>query len=122
MTLSRGTLWLPATILLLGAGVAEGRTLHVRESTPAAETIIRGRHAEYVVRFDGPVDHAAAHMQITQAGHVVQSLVPLADSAPDVLFASAEVPPPGAYHLHWQVTSPEDGVTTEGDIPFSVAQ
>jgi hypothetical protein len=81
---------------------------------------VHGRHAEYVIRFDGPVNHAASHMRITQSGRVIQSLTPLIDSAVDVLFASAETPPPGRYMLHWEAKS-ADGDLSSGDIPFDVA-
>jgi methionine-rich copper-binding protein CopC len=108
-------------VSLFGIGVADAGPLHVLESSPAAETMINGRHAEYVIRFDKPVDHYASRMEIVQSGRVVQTLTPRYDSAPDVLFASGETPAPGDYTLRWQARSPEDGVTSEGDIPFSVA-
>jgi methionine-rich copper-binding protein CopC len=98
----------------------QARPLHVRQSTPAAEAIISGRHAEYVIRFDGPVDHAASRMQITMDGRVIQSLTPRLDSAVDVLFASGMAPAQGKYMLHWEARSP-DGDVSSGDIPFSVA-
>ena len=106
--------------LALSPGVAAARQLHVRESRPVAEAIVHGRHSEYVVYFDGPVDHAASRLQITQAGRVVQVLNPLLDSAIDVLFASGEAPPVGQYVLHWEARS-MDGDSSAGDIPFSVA-
>jgi methionine-rich copper-binding protein CopC len=99
---------------------ADARPLHVRESRPAAEAIIHGRHAEYVIYFDGPVNHAASRLRITQADRVVQELKPLLDSAVDVLFASGEAPPAGRYLLHWEARSME-GDGSAGDIPFSVA-
>jgi methionine-rich copper-binding protein CopC len=107
--------------VLLSPAVAGAHSLHVRESTPAAETIITGRHAEYVIRFDGLVDHRASQMEIMQSGRVVQTLVPLGDSAPDVLFASGEAPRPGKYVLRWRAISADDGVASNGAIPFSVA-
>jgi methionine-rich copper-binding protein CopC len=94
--------------------------MQMRESRPTAGTIIHGRHAEYFIRFDGPVDHAASRMRITQSGNVVQVLHPLLDSAVDVLFASGETPSPGRYSLHWETRS-MDGDVSEGDIPFEVA-
>lgn len=100
--------------------VAAARTMHVRQSRPAAEAIIHGRHAEYVIYFDGPVDHSASRLQITQSGRLVQALVPRLDSAVDVLFADGEAPPPGRYMLHWEARS-ADGDTSAGDIPFGVA-
>jgi methionine-rich copper-binding protein CopC len=109
-----------AAFVALWPGLSAARSVHVRESRPVAETVIRGRHAEYVIRFDGPVDHAASRMQITQSGRVIQSLTPLMDSAVDVLFASGETPPPGRYALHWEAKS-ADGDFSNGDIPFDVA-
>jgi methionine-rich copper-binding protein CopC len=94
--------------------------LHVRQSTPAAEAVIQGPHAEYVIRFDGEVDHAASRLEITRSGQLVQTLTPRMDSAVDVLFASGEVPAPGKYILHWQAVA-VNGETFSGDIPFSVA-
>lgn len=35
------------------------RLPNARDSTPAGETIVDGRNAQYGVRFDGWVDHAA---------------------------------------------------------------
>ena len=98
---------------------ASARELHVRESSPAAETIVHGDHAQYVVRFDGPVNHAASRLSIMQGDHVVQTLRPLLDSAVDVLYASGRVPDPGSYSLHWEAVS-ADGDRTAGDIPFKV--
>ncbi len=106
--------------LVLWPHVAAARSLHVRDSVPASEAIIHGRHAEYVIRFDGPVDHVASRMEIVQSGRVVQSLVPRVDSAVDVLFASGEVPAAGRYVLHWRAVS-ADGEVSNGDIAFSVA-
>lgn len=112
------TLAIPA----MRATVARADPPRVRDSLPAAESIIRGHHAEYVIRFDQPVDHAASRLEITQSGRVVQSLPFLLDSAPDVLFASGEAPQPGHYLLHWQARSSADGTVANGDIPFSVDQ
>jgi methionine-rich copper-binding protein CopC len=109
-------------LLLISTACAQARPMHVLSSTPAAETIIHGRNAQYVVRFDGPVDHAQSRLEILRDGHVVQHLDPLLDSATDVLFASAPAPKPGRYVLHWIVKSVPDEGASEGMIPFSVAQ
>lgn len=105
---------------VLCPSAADAAPPHVRGSSPAAEDIIHGHHAEYVIRFDAPVDHAASRLAITQSGRVVQTLRPLLDSAVDVLFASGETPPPGRYQLHWEAVAP-DGEASRGDIAFSVA-
>ena len=72
----------------------------VRSSTPAADAILQGRHAEYIVRFDGPVDHRSCRLLIIQSGKVIESLPLRLNSAPDTLFAQGETPPPGKYTLH----------------------
>jgi methionine-rich copper-binding protein CopC len=100
---------------------AEAAAPQLRESLPASEAIIRSAHAEYVIRFDRPVDHRASRISITADGMVVQTLVPRLGSAVDVLFASGETPPPGRYLLHWETRSP-NGEEARGDIPFSVAR
>ena len=110
-----------AAALLLTPGVAAARPVQMMESKPKAETIIRGDHAEYVVRFDGPVNHYTSRLEITQDGRVVRALRPLTDGAVDVLFAAGSVPPPGRYGLHWTAVS-ADGDTTSGEIPFTVGQ
>ena len=106
--------------LALWPSLVAARSLHMRESRPSAEAVIQGRHAEYVIYFDGPVDHAASRLQITQSGHLVQELHPRLNSAVDALFASGEAPPAGQYFLHWEARS-MDGDISQGDIPFSVA-
>jgi methionine-rich copper-binding protein CopC len=109
-------------VLIAGAQTATARTLHMLGSTPTANAIIHGRHAEYVIRFDGPVDHIASRLEIIRSDRVIQSLRPLGDSAVDVLFASGESPAPGRYVLRWYVRSIVDGTVTEGSLPFFVAQ
>jgi methionine-rich copper-binding protein CopC len=106
--------------LSIACGLAEARTLHVQDSTPTAEAIIDGHNAQYVVRFDGPVDHAASRLYITQDHKIVERLVVLLDSAPEVLFSSGAPLTEGHYNLHWYAKSAPDSEVVEGDIPFSV--
>ena len=60
--------------LLMYTVSAPARPLHVLASTPAAETLKRGDHAEYVVRFDGRVDQAQSWIEFLRDGHLVESL------------------------------------------------
>ena len=83
-------------LLMMSITSASARPMHVLASTPAAEAIMHGRNAQYVVRFDGPVDHEQSRLEILRDGHVVERLNPVLDSAADVLFASAPAPEPGA--------------------------
>jgi hypothetical protein len=109
-------------LLLASASGASARPMRVVASTPAATTIMHGRNEQYVVRFDGPIDHSQSRFEILRDGRVIQQLHPLLDSAPDVLFASAPAPESGHYVLHWSVRSLPDGEVSEGTIPSSVAQ
>jgi len=66
-------------IAVLSTAVAPIRAradpLHVRDSVPAFEGVIRGRHAQYVIRFNGLIDHSSSLIEITQSGRVVQSFL-----------------------------------------------
>jgi len=109
-------------LLLVSTNFALARPMHVLASTPAAEAIVHGNNVQYVVRFDGPVDHAQSRLEILHDGQVVKRLNPRLDSAADVLFASTSAPGPGHYVLHWMVKSMPDGDASDGMIPFSVAR
>ncbi len=109
-------------LLLVSTEAAPARPMHVLASTPAAEAIMHGTNAQYIVRFDGPIDHAQSRLEILRDGHVVERLNPLLDSAVDVLFASTPALEPGHYVLHWSVKSIPDRDDSDGMIPFSVAR
>jgi methionine-rich copper-binding protein CopC len=111
---------LAIALLLMPSNRVLARPMHVLNSTPDAQAVMHGRNMQYIVRFDGPVDHAQSRLEIVHNGHVVQALHSLLDSAADVLFASASAPEPGDYVLHWSARS-IDGDGFDGMIPFSVA-
>jgi methionine-rich copper-binding protein CopC len=109
-------------LLLLSTHAASARPMHAVASTPVPDATISGPHAQYAIRFDGPIDHAQSRLEILSDGKVVQRLRPLLDSAVDVLFASGAAPKPGHYVLHWTVKSVPDRDSSEGTIPFTVAE
>lgn len=110
------------TALLLAYEPANARPLHVRESFPKADAVFDGGNSQYIVRFDGLVDHRGSKIDITEGGKIVESLVPTGDSEPDVLATAAPTLPPGRYQLHWQVKSVPDGDFSDGFISFTVAR
>jgi methionine-rich copper-binding protein CopC len=116
------SVWVIGVLLLACGEPAWARPMQVVDSTPKAEAIMHGGNAQYVVRFDGPVDHVQSRLEIMRDGRVVQTLPPRLESAPDVLFASAPGLLPGHYVLHWTVKSMGDRDTSEGMIPFSVGE
>jgi methionine-rich copper-binding protein CopC len=121
--LSRNSLVISVVGLLVGlCGMSEARPLTVRQSYPAAEMIVDGRNTQYVLRFDGWVDHGASKLDVTANGQIVATLVPTGDSEPNVLASSSPLLAPGRYQLHWHVKSVPDGDFTDGSIPFTVAR
>lgn len=109
-------------VMVVSCALAEARPLAVRTSFPVAETVLAGRNAQYVVRFDGWIDHGASQIEIIEDGKFIERLVPAADSEPDVLAASAPLLAPGHYQLHWRVKSVPDGDFSDGFISFTVTQ
>ena len=120
MVRSIGRIGLALVILWLGLQGALARPMRVIESYPVADAVVDGLNAQYFVRFDGPVDHRAARLQIVRDGQVVETLRALLDSAPEVLFASAPRLAPGDYELRWSARSMPDGETTDGTLRFTV--
>jgi len=110
-----------AVLLPLWAGPAAADAVRLRESTPAAEAIVQGRNAQYIVRFSGPVNHGASLLEIVQGDRTLHQMKPRLDSEPDTLYAEAGTPPPGRYVLRWQARS-ATGHVSRGDIPFTVPQ
>jgi hypothetical protein len=110
-----------AAALFILCGPVEARSLQVRASYPIADAIVNGNSIQYVIRFDGLVDHAGSRLEILADGKVVMSLTPTADSEPDVLAATAPLLTPGPYQLRWQAKSVPDGEFSDGLIRFVVA-
>lgn len=52
--------------LLSALEPANARPLHVRESFPKANAVFDGGNAQYIVRFDGLVDHGGSKIDITE--------------------------------------------------------
>ena len=46
----------------------------MRESYPVAEMTVDGRNAQYIVRFDGWIDHAGSELEISSSGKFVATL------------------------------------------------
>ena len=121
MTFRRSMIFELASVsLLLVPGRARAQGAHVVESDPAANAVVDGRTSAFYVRFDRPVDHVRSLLFIKRGDEVIETLQPLLDSAPEVLFARAPTLPPGKYTLHWRVITLNDVRISEGDIPFTV--
>ena len=107
-------------VMVMACVPAEARPLHVRSSVPAGDTIVDGRNTQYVIQFDGQLDHRTSSMEVISNGKVVEALVSLRGSEPSTLVASAPTLPPGQYQLHWRAKSVPGGDVSEGFIAFTV--
>ncbi len=108
------------SLLILGS--VEARPLHVAGSPPGPQIYLSGQNTQYVVRFDGPVDHRTSVLFITRGSVVVETLPPSHDTQTNVLAAAAPRLPAGQYVLHWVVRSFPDGEETDGSSGFAVPQ
>ena len=107
--------------LVLVPCAAFARQMQVVDSHPRAMEVMDGNHAQFSLRFDGPVDHRQSIIQVlNDKGVAVRTMHPLLDSAPDVLFAGGPGLPDGNYQLKYVVRSLPDGDITSGTMPFSV--
>jgi methionine-rich copper-binding protein CopC len=106
--------------MVMTCGLSEARPLHVLSSVPAAETIIDGRNTQYVLQFDGQLDHRTSSLEVISNGKVVEALVSLRGSEPSTLVASGPTLPPGRYQLHWRAKSVPDGDISEGFVSFTI--
>jgi methionine-rich copper-binding protein CopC len=106
--------------MVMACGPSEAHPLHVLSSVPAAGSIIDGRNTQYVLQFDGQLDHRTSSMEVVSNGKVVEALVSLRGSEPSTLVASGPTLPPGRYQLHWRAKSVPDGDVSEGFISFTI--
>ena len=90
------------------------------DSFPKASAVMDGSETQFFVRFDRPGDHRNAQLQITQDGHVLQTLTPRLESEPNTIYSGARRLAPGSYELHWNVRSMTDREVSNGVIHFTV--
>ena len=105
---------------LLFAGAAQARPMQVLQTTPADNATIDSLNMQFVVRFDGDVDHRASRLYVTSGENVVEELHPSLSAAPRVLFANSPRLPAGSYELHWDGKFLPDGDITSGSLHFRV--
>src|SRR5215469_4060718 len=69
-------------VMVMACVPAEARPLHVRSSVPAGEAIVDSRNTQYVIQFDGQLDHRTSSMEVMSDGKVVEALVSFRGSEP----------------------------------------
>jgi methionine-rich copper-binding protein CopC len=90
------------------------------ESTPAANSTVRGPELKIRLRFNSRIDAGRSRLTLVRPGGATESLKIPEQSSPDTLTSTAPSLKPGEYKLRWQVLA-TDGHITRGEIPFTVA-
>jgi methionine-rich copper-binding protein CopC len=85
----------------LWPGSSSARAMAVVESYPMVNQIMDGEATSFVLRFDGPIDHASARLTLTTPTGQ-RSLKVRLGSQPSTLFAAVGKLTPGAYSLTWR--------------------
>ncbi|HVN08252.1 MAG TPA: copper resistance CopC family protein [Patescibacteria group bacterium] len=113
-----GTLALATLVLLLCTPV-EGHAV-LQESTPAANSTVKGPDVSIRLRFNSRIDGNRSKLTLIHPDGSTEALKMGEQPSPDTLTSAASKLKPGDYKLHWQVLA-TDGHITRGDIPFKVS-
>ena len=105
-------------MLALPAAPAAAHAILV-QSNPAANGTVAGPAVTFELHFNSRIDASRSLLTLIRPDKTKTPLTLAADSPPDQLKASAELPP-GAYVARWQVLA-VDGHITRGDVPFTVS-
>ena len=108
------------TALVWASGPARAGEMRVTGSSPSAQATMTGRQTEFFVRFDAPVDHASARLEVAREGQEVQTRHARLRLGPDRLYSGVGTLAPGDYELRWSVRPARDHDVSNGSIPFSV--
>ncbi|MCW2242446.1 copper resistance protein CopC [Azospirillum canadense] len=100
-----------AALLPAGAGFAQ--------SAGTATAVAAGPARSFSVRFEEPVNHAQARVELVTP-ESTRVLQPRLNSAPNTLFVAMGVLPAGRYQLQWAVRT-ASGAVERGGLPFTVA-
>ncbi len=107
-----------AALGLATARFVEGHAI-LKESSPAANAIVKGPDVPIALKFNSRVDATRSKVQLLHPDSNVTDLLLQKQAAPDTLTAKATGLTPGDYKIQWQVLSP-DGHITRGIVPFAV--
>ena len=92
----------------------------LQESTPAANSTVRGPDVSIRLRFNSRIDSMRSKLTLIRPDGTTEGLKIQEQPSPDTLVSAASKLKPGDYKLHWQVLA-TDGHITRGDIPFKVS-
>jgi methionine-rich copper-binding protein CopC len=113
--------WALFALILLLAGASQSAWAHaiLMESTPKANSAVKGPDLAILLRFNVRVDGGRSRLHLMAADGSTATLGAVQQPSPDSLQSSASGLKPGAYRLRWQVLA-ADGHISRGEVPFTV--
>lgn len=114
-------IFLLVTVLLV-AGTVQVAGAHavLMESTPKANSTVKGPDLMVDLRFNDRIDGRRSRLVLVRPNGSTTPLTISKESKPDHLQSSATDLKAGAYKLRWNVLA-TDGHLTHGEIPFTVS-
>jgi copper resistance protein C len=105
-------------VALLAAAIPASAHAILKESVPAAHSVVSGGNVAIKLKFNSRID--AAHSRLTLAGVSGNQNLEIDKKAdPDLLIGQAKDLKAGEYRIQWQVLA-VDGHITRGEVPFTV--
>jgi methionine-rich copper-binding protein CopC len=112
------TVSLVALVLLFTARIVDAHAV-LLESTPAANSSVKGPDVNLRLRYNVRVEAGRSRLSLLMPDKTVKALTIGQQPSPDVLTAPASGLAPGDYRIRWQVLA-SDGHITRGEVPFTV--
>ena len=91
----------------------------LKDSTPKANSTVKGPDVAITVRFNVRIDGGRSRLHLVAPNGTSSPLTIATQSSPDTLQGEAKGLRPGAYKLLWNVLA-SDGHMSKGEIPFTV--
>ena len=106
---------------MLVAGATQVCWAHaiLMESTPKANSTVKGPDVDINLRFNVRIDGGRSRVRLVTPDGTISTLTLANQAKPDTLQTHAAGLKPGAYKLEWQVLA-SDGHMSGGEIPFTV--
>jgi methionine-rich copper-binding protein CopC len=117
---SRWIFCLATLVLVLGAAQVASAHAILVDSTPKANSTVKGTELVVDLRYNVRVDGTRSKLVLVGPSGPATTLVIAKQSSPDHLQSHATGLIPGTYKIQWYVLA-SDGHMTHGEIPFTVS-
>ncbi len=117
---ARRSSFLATLILILGTAQVASAHAILLDSTPKANSTVKGTELAVDLRFNVRIDGSRSRLALVGPNGSATTLSIAKQSSPDHLQSKATDLIPGAYKLQWNVLA-SDGHMSRGEIPFTVS-